>query len=182
VSVIAESLRVNDQYRPIVVASDDVIVAGNHTWRAAQVLGWDTIAIVRIGVDSESQEARRILLADNRTSDLGTYDDAELLDLLQQLDAEVGLDGIGYAEDDVAALARLVAMGTYGKVDHAGEWVDMPEFSSDNLPTAHMRVSVHIHTEEDVASFFAAIGKPRRSVIWWPEAWDDEQRCFSGEG
>lgn len=180
--MIAESLRVNEQYRPIVVAADGVILAGNHTWQAAQVLGWDEIAVVRLTIASTSPEATRILLADNRSSDLGRYDDAELLDLLQSLDSEVGLDGVGYGEDDVSALERLVAMGSYGRVDVAGEWVDMPEFSSDNLPPAAFRVSVNIHTEADIASFFAAIGKPRRSVIWWPEAWDDEQRCFSGDG
>jgi hypothetical protein len=182
VGVIADSLRVNEQYRPIVVAADDVILAGNHTWLAAGQLGWDTIAVVRLTIGSDSPEARRILLADNRSSDLGRYDDAELLDLLQALDAEVGLTGVGYRDDDIEVLTRLVAAESYGKVDHAGEWVGMPEFESENIPPAHMRVTVHIHTEEDVSSFFTAIGKPRRSIIWWPEAWDDEQRCFSGEG
>lgn len=182
VGVIAESLRVNEQYRPIVVAADDVILAGNHTWQAAGQLGWTTIAVVRLAIESDSPEARRILLADNRSSDLGTYDDTELLSLLQALDSEVGLDGVGYRDEDVNVLERLVAMGSYGKVDPSGEWVDMPEFESENIPPAHMRVTVHIHTEEDVASFFAAIGKPSRSIIWWPEAWDDAQRLFSGEG
>ena len=101
---IAESLRVNGQYRPIVIAQDGTILAGNHTYMAAMEIGWDTIAAVRLDLHPESVEARRIMLADNRTADLGNYDTGLLIDLLQGLDATDGLIGTGYTEDDLLHL------------------------------------------------------------------------------
>jgi ParB-like chromosome segregation protein Spo0J len=69
VEAIAESLRVNGQYRPIVVRkSDGVILAGNHTAAAAKRLGWESVSAVL--VDADEATSLRILLADNRTADL----------------------------------------------------------------------------------------------------------------
>lgn len=107
VGAIAESLLEHGQYRPIVVQSSTRrILAGNHTWRAAKSIGWSQIDAV--GVDVDDEQALRILLVDNRASDLGNYDDralvALLTDLAQQTDG--GLVGTGYDGD---ALDRLIA-------------------------------------------------------------------------
>lgn len=104
VDAIAESLRVNGQYRPIVIAADGTILAGNHTYMAAMSIGWDVIAAVRIDIDPDGPEARRIMLADNRTADLGNYDRGLLADLLTDLNLEVGLIGTGYTDDDLIRL------------------------------------------------------------------------------
>ncbi len=105
VELIAESLQVNGQYRPIVVASDGVILAGNHTYQAALALGWDTVAAVHLDMPSDSAEATRIMLADNRTADAGAskYDNALLLELLETLDED--LAGTGYEAVDLDGLA-----------------------------------------------------------------------------
>lgn len=105
VDTIAESLRVNGQYRPIVVnkgtrtGRDMEILAGNHTYLAARQLGWDMIACTVVDVDETA--AARIVLADNRTSDLAGFDTEQLAALLQSLD---DLEGSGYTEKDLAAL------------------------------------------------------------------------------
>jgi ParB-like chromosome segregation protein Spo0J len=104
VDAIAESLRVNGQYRPIVIAADGTILAGNHTYMAAMEIGWDRIAAVRIDVAPDSPEARRIMVADNRTADLGNYDRGLLADLLVELNTDVGLLGTGYDDDSLALL------------------------------------------------------------------------------
>jgi ParB-like chromosome segregation protein Spo0J len=84
VDLIAESLAAYGQYRPIVVRrSDDTILAGNHTFQAAQKLGWQEVAVVY--VDADDDRARRIVLADNRTSDLAYYNEEKLGDLLKSL-------------------------------------------------------------------------------------------------
>ena len=47
VKAIAESLKTNKQYRPIVVQKKSKkILAGNHTFKAAKELGWKEIAVV----------------------------------------------------------------------------------------------------------------------------------------
>lgn len=104
VSVIVESLRATGQYRPIVVQeSTRAILAGNHTWLAAQELGWDSIDAVVLDVDD--QTAKRIVLVDNKSADLGTYDQGELLNLLRSLD---DLTGTGYVTDDIDHLAEVL--------------------------------------------------------------------------
>jgi hypothetical protein len=105
IDAIAESLRVNQQYRPIVIAQDGTILAGNHTYMATMSLGRDRIAAVRLPISPDSPEALRIMLADNRTADLGNYDDGVLAELLATLDGmESGLLGTGYDQDDLAKM------------------------------------------------------------------------------
>ena len=104
VSVIAESLRVNGQFKPIVVQrSTSKILAGNHTYMAAKKLGWKTISTVTIDVDDD--EALRIVLADNRTSDFGGYDEDVLVSLLDSIDVP---DGTGYTLDDIEAFTSIL--------------------------------------------------------------------------
>jgi hypothetical protein len=124
---IQESLRVNGQFKPIVVADDGTILAGNHTYAAAAELGWDTISVVRLPVTFDSEAATRIMLADNRTSDLGRYDDAQLAELLQLLDAETGLVGTGYDSDD---LSDLLALEAYRERSTLGELMTHAEGAS----------------------------------------------------
>lgn len=110
---IADSLQVNGQYRPIVVnRRTGYIVAGNHTWKAAKSLGWETIGVTYIDVD-DRQEVE-ILLADNRASDAGYTDEATAFGLLASLPdlagtgyeledlklPEMDLDAIGFEPDD----------------------------------------------------------------------------------
>lgn len=100
VGAISESLRVNGQYRPIVVnRRTSTILVGNHTWVAARALGWDRIAVTFVDVDET--EAARIVLADNRTADLAGYDVETLTALLRDLSS---FDGTGYTGDDLDEL------------------------------------------------------------------------------
>jgi ParB-like chromosome segregation protein Spo0J len=100
---IKESLAAHGQYAPIVVqASTGLIIKGNHTYRAAAQLGWEYIDVVRVDVDDE--QAVRILLIDNRTSDVGRYDDPSLAELLESLGSD--LSGTGWDDKE---LGRLVA-------------------------------------------------------------------------
>ena len=102
VAAIADSLKVNGQFRPIVVRREtSEILAGNHTWKAAQRLGWQTIKVSY--VDNVSDEAAaKIVLADNRNSDLASYDEKALSELLDSLNGDV--TGTGFAPDAVDAL------------------------------------------------------------------------------
>jgi ParB-like chromosome segregation protein Spo0J len=117
VSVIVESIREHGQYRPIVAQrSTGHVLAGNHTLIAAREAGMDEIAVSWIDVSDE--EARRIMLVDNRASDLGTYDDAALVSLLRATESDFG-DLIGTGYDD-AALDDLIAIGEARDIENAG--------------------------------------------------------------
>ena len=75
------------------------MLCGNHTLLGARALGWSEIAVTFVDVSPE--QAKRILVVDNRTSDLATYDTQELVDLLTELDS---LEGTGFDEDVLSKL------------------------------------------------------------------------------
>lgn len=112
VDMIAESLATNGQYRPIVVQRSTMhVLAGNHTLQAALALDWLTIEAVIVDVDDE--QAKRILLVDNRANDVASYDDAALADLLRSLaDTDGALLGTGYTADDLADLLDILTVPT----------------------------------------------------------------------
>jgi site-specific DNA-methyltransferase (adenine-specific) len=104
---VAASLQRFGQLKPLVVqASTRFVVAGNHLLRAAQKLGWTSIAANVEAMDDATATAYG--LADNRTADLGDYDYNLLGAILAEQDAANNLAATGYDADDVAALLRAV--------------------------------------------------------------------------
>lgn len=104
-AAIKESLAANGQFKPIVVqTSTKFILIGNHTWKAAKDIGWSKIKVIFLDVDDTS--ATRIMLSDNRTSDLSTYDTDALADILKNLD-DPAL-GTGYTKDDVGSILKAI--------------------------------------------------------------------------
>jgi hypothetical protein len=124
---VAASLARFGQQKPIVVQkSTGWIVAGNHTWQGVALVGemeralgfgpgieWTHIAVVFSDLDD--LEAKAYAIADNRTSDLGTYDDDRLAKILVELASANALVGVGYDGDDVDEL--LSSLSTYIPVD-----------------------------------------------------------------
>jgi ParB-like chromosome segregation protein Spo0J len=105
IDAIASSLTAHGQYRPIVVqTSTNFVLAGNHTLKAAKKLGWKKIKAVLVDVDDET--AKKIVLADNRLTDLAAYNEPLLKSLLQALPE---LDGTGFSQSEVETLDRLLS-------------------------------------------------------------------------
>lgn len=116
VGAIVESLRRFGQQKPVVVQeSSRYIVAGNHLWRAAKALGWPEIAANVVAMDDKTAEA--YLIADNRTSELGSYDEDALGEMLRKLAQEGNLKGTGYDGDDVDDFLRRLERENAGKVE-----------------------------------------------------------------
>lgn len=109
VQAVAKSLARFGQRKPIVVrASDRQIIAGNHTWQAARSLGWTHIAAALVDDDTATSQA--FALADNRTAELGSYDDDLLLELIRSvgtIDPDLLAD-TGWDEATVKALTDMV--------------------------------------------------------------------------
>lgn len=105
VPTIVASLERLGQYRPIVVNAGTLtgrpneVLAGNHTLLAARELGWVEIDIHLVDVDED--DARRIVVVDNRANDKATYDDTDLVAILQALP---DLDDTGWTPDEFEAL------------------------------------------------------------------------------
>lgn len=106
VDMIAESLKENGQFRPLIVQkSTSYILGGNHTFLGAKKLKWKKVDVVFVDVDE--QHARKIVLADNRTSDLATYDTEVLMKLINDL--EEPAVGTGYTGADIQNLVSAMA-------------------------------------------------------------------------
>ena len=154
VETITESLKVNGQYRPIVVNVGTLtgrpleVLAGNHTLAAALSLGWKTIQATTVDVDDE--HASRIVLADNRTSDLASYDDLKLHELLTEVP---DLSGTGFSDEYVGWLASSLEAPTLEVL--AEEYG--PLLEDDHLET------IRLDVEKSTANLWAAYRSERES-------------------
>ena len=100
IPAISASIEVNGWYGAVVAQSSTRhVLAGNNRMEAARRLGMTDLPVHWLDVDDAT--ARRIMLADNRTSDLATYDDAVLVQLLEAAAADDDLIGTGYDSDDL---------------------------------------------------------------------------------
>lgn len=105
VEALRESLRRFGQQRPILALPDGTIVAGHHVFYAAVAEEWTHVAVVRS--DLTGEEVKAYLAADNRTAELGEYDDSALAELLEGIQSN--LIGTGYTNDDVEFLLAMIA-------------------------------------------------------------------------
>ena len=152
---IAESLRVNGQYKPLVVQKGtNYVLAGNHTLKAAKKLNWAEVNIVEIDVYDEG--AKRIVLADNRTSDGSTYDYQVLNDLLTTLP---DFDGTGY---DKAALDQMI-----NAVNPYIPELEREDTGSRGLGTPIVHYDIVFDSEEQQAVFYGLI---RYLKVKYPDA------------
>jgi ParB-like chromosome segregation protein Spo0J len=69
---IKGSLLMHGQQKPIVVNKDGIVIAGNGTLTAIRSLGWDSVFCVVTDLPASQQTS--FAIADNRTSDLSSWD------------------------------------------------------------------------------------------------------------
>lgn len=107
IASIIQSIEHNGWYGTIVAQrSTNYVLAGNHRLMAAQSLGTKEVPVYWVDVDDA--KARRILLADNRTSDTASYDDERLVELLATVLDNDDLLGTGWEKDEVEALLGVL--------------------------------------------------------------------------
>lgn len=105
IGAIHESIEAHGFYGFVIAQrSTGHVLAGNHRLQAAKQTGATEIPTVWVDVDDA--QALKILLADNRTNDLASYNTDALSAILQELAQEQDLSGTGYDGD---ALDDLLA-------------------------------------------------------------------------
>ena len=116
ISRIVESIKANGFFTPLVVQkSTNYILVGNHRFEAAKETGMSTVPVVF--VECDDRQARRIMLADNKTSDRGAYDKDALAVLLQETLGDGGLLGTAFDATEVDKLLQETAAGPAPTVD-----------------------------------------------------------------
>lgn len=110
VGAITQSIEANDWYGVVVankrkgVETENMVLAGNHRMMAAQQLGHKQLPVW--WVDKSDVEARRLMLADNRTAQLANTDQEQMAALLTMLAENDALVGSGYDGDDLDILLQ----------------------------------------------------------------------------
>jgi ParB-like chromosome segregation protein Spo0J len=103
IGAIITSIQKNGWFGTVVAQrSSRYILAGNHRFLAAKQLGMTHVPT--FWVDCDDQRALAILVADNRTSDIGSWNEEALKDILVGLDAADMLIETGYDREDLEKL------------------------------------------------------------------------------
>lgn len=103
IGAIITSIQENGWFGTLVAQkSTKYILAGNHRYKAAVQIGMTHVPV--FWVDCEDNRALAILVADNRTSDIGRWDEEGLKDILVGLHDQDMLLGTGYDAEDLAKL------------------------------------------------------------------------------
>ena len=109
IGAIVTSIEQNGWYGTLIAQQKSRrVLAGIHRLQAALALDMKEVPVYWVDVDDT--EAQRILLADNRVSDLATWDDSILVGLLEGLANDGELLGSGYDGDDLDALLYDAAL------------------------------------------------------------------------
>lgn len=112
VDAISASYKEFGQVKPIVVVQNSdgkyTIIAGNHQYEAAKRLGWDSIACTVF--DGDEHKAMAFAYADNKTSDLGGYDEDLLIHLINNVGNEYSdlMSDLGMDEFEMAVIEHSV--------------------------------------------------------------------------
>lgn len=116
---VAASIRRFGWRQPVVARPSGEVIAGNTRLKAAISLGMETVPVVRF--EGSDLDATSYAIADNRTHEFSTWDDAALGKLLDELRAEDALDGVGYTAGDIDdLLAELQASIGTSPLDDPG--------------------------------------------------------------
>jgi len=193
---IKASLHIFKQQKPVVVSSDNEVIAGNGTLEAAIALGWEFIAASRTSLSAD--EAKAYAIADNRTQEKSEFDFDIVRDIFKSLDGVLDKTSTGFSDDEVAgimgvALPPGVEITDSGRTivqpatnDPEEHWEGMPEFSQENRQSKR-KIIVHFDSDEAVADFFEKLGQsftPKTRSIWHPEQeWHDtESKRYGSDG
>lgn len=147
---IYTSIAANGFYGAVIVHEvTGHILAGSHRFRAALEAGAETIPAIY--VDCDEVTAKKIMVADNRLSDLAANDDAALAAILRAIALEDTLEGTGFDGDDLDDL--LAAPGAIG-IEPGGTDSPGPAASSSSPGPTQYGVVVVCDSEPDQQSVY----------------------------
>lgn len=185
---LTESIIENGIYRNIVIASDNVILAGHGVVKAAAQMGKTQIPVYRLNVDSQHPRALKVLVGDNEIARLSMKDDRALTELLKELNSidMHGLVGTGFDDNMLAGLLYVTRpMSEVKDKNEAAHWVGMPEYE-DN--TERLKVIVLFRNAQDRAQFAKRLDleftdNTRMTLsTWWPQKEQEDRASVRFEG
>jgi hypothetical protein len=174
IDVIMDSLRTHSQYRPIVVnigtytGRECEVLAGNHTLMAIRRLSetdptdprWSTVAVY--WGDWDEHTCTKIVVADNRTAEVGGMDFAVLKELL---DSVPDVSGTGYTDIDLTSLSQSLDLSSLSS-PLGGDTSDGPD--DDGMMRLSLKLDAQLagwwvahrkHHDSDTAALLALLDR-----------------------
>ncbi len=171
-ALLETSLREYGAGRSLLCDKNGVMIAGNKTLEAAASIGLERIRIVetdgtelvvvkRTDLDlADDPRAKALAIADNRVSQVGLSWNADVLQ--EMVTNNVDLSSLWH-ENELASLLGIKSLNQVS--DH---WVDMPEFTEQEIKPFE-KIVVSFANKEDYDDFFVRLGmKPRKEKMWFP--------------
>ena len=129
VEAVAASIKEFGFKVPIIVDADNVIIAGHTRLKAAQLLGMESVPVIRAD-DLTDEQVKAFRLADNKTAELSGWDftalEAEMEELadfdmerfgFDKMSEEIDIDGLFGTNDN-----NVEKKGKQIQCPHCGEW------------------------------------------------------------
>lgn len=134
-------------YRNIVIASDDVILAGHGLAEVLRAKKRASVAVIRIPIAHDSPLAIKLMIADNMIPEIAIDDQRALTDMLAEIKDVVGLEGTGINEEQLATLLLTTRPASEIPSPDASAWSDarMPEYEEGE---SWVRLMVLCRSEE----------------------------------
>ena len=157
-----------------------VTVADDGTWMVPVVTGW---------ASRDDAEAGAALVALNRTTELGGWDDTKLVEVLQALtDTDYEFVGIGYTDHELEMLLRKTEADSTFAVDHgtaSDEFLNITGLSDDPVKQrAHRVLAVLFVDEPAVEAFCKALETDLdqdQKQLWYPRFFRRESIPVHGD-
>lgn len=172
VQQLAGSIKEFGFCNPVLIDSENVIIAGHGRVLAAGLLGLDEIPTITLDHLSDIQK-QDYIIADNKLA-LNAGWDVEMLALEMQAMESVGFDLelTGFDEIDVENFLNQDGEGT----DPEEEWNGMPECDNDDI-SAWRQVIVSFSCQDDIDKFAKLIGQKftdKTNATWFPKVADEK--------
>lgn len=137
---------------------DGVTKDANGEWTVPVIRGWRS---------KDDAEAEGYLLASNRITELGGWDNATLAEILGDLESSLrDVAGFSEADLDLILAEQAARLGSPTQADEA--WVGMPPLDNDNLKSAYT-VTIHFPSDEYADEFFKTVlERTKTRSMWWP--------------
>ena len=171
---IIKSIEEHGFYRNIVIAKDNVILAGHGVVKASKRMGLTTVPVIKLDIDSNGPKALKVLAGDNELGRLAEVNDRALSEILKEIMEVdvVGLLGTGYDEMMLANLAMVTRPAKEIKnINEAAEWLGMPDYEPTEVP---YKISINFRNIEDRTQFLALSGlemtdsESKTLIGWFP--------------
>jgi len=129
IEVIRASMASWGQDQPVVALANGRVIIGNGRLRAARLLGWTHLAVVRTMLDERAAILRA--LADNKSAELASWDFDVLRSDFEEVDGgDLNVDLSGFDSEEIESIA------TYAGKDEAERGgVTCPECGNRFIPS-----------------------------------------------